>query len=118
MLRAHRLRQLRERHQLGLGAAQPDNLVFSTPEGEPLHPGLFSDTFDRRVRAAGVPRIRFHDVRHAFTTLSLAAGVSPKVVQERLGQSGIAIKLDVSSQTIPASWGNGEVRGPHVQGPK
>jgi integrase len=96
-MRDYRLRQLRERHQLGLGAAQPDDLVFSTIEGNPLHPGLFTDNFDRRVKAAGVPRIRFHDVRHTFATLALSAGIHPKVVQERLGHSSVGITLDLSA---------------------
>jgi integrase len=79
----------------------PDDLVFSTVEGEPLHPGLFTDTFDRRVKAAGVPRIRLHDLRHTFATLALGAGISPKVVQERLGHSSVAITLDIYSHSIP-----------------
>ena len=102
LLREHRLRQLKERHDLGLAAQQPDDLVFATVEGAPLHPGLFTDTFDRRVKAAGVPRIRLHDLRHTAATLLLSAGVHPKVVQERLGHSSVSITLDLYSHSIPA----------------
>lgn len=102
MLREHRLRQLKERHTLGMSAQQPDDLVFAGLEGQPLHPALFTDTFDRRVKAAKVPRIRFHDVRHTAATLMLAAGIHPKVVQERLGHSSVSITLDLYSHSVPA----------------
>jgi len=49
-----------------------------------------------------VPRIGFHEVRHTYATLSLAAGISPKVVQERLGHSSVSITLDIHSHTIPS----------------
>jgi integrase len=52
--------------------------------------------------ALDVPRIRFHDLRHTHATLALRAGVHPKVVQERLGHSDIAITLNTYSHAIPA----------------
>ena len=45
--------------------------------------------------------IRFHDLRHTSATLLLAAGVHPKVVQERLGHSQIGITLDTYSHVVP-----------------
>jgi|SRR5215216_6421968 integrase len=56
----------------------------------------------RHVLAAGVPIIRLHDLRHTHATLALAAGVHPKVVQERLGHANIAITLDTYSHGVPA----------------
>jgi len=47
------------------------------------------------------PRIRFHDLRHTSASLLLAAGVHPKVVQERLGHSQIAITMDTYSHVMP-----------------
>lgn len=101
-LRAHRVRQAEERLALGIGAAPDDALVFAEPDGALLHPGHFSDRFDRLVKAAEVPRIRLHDLRHTHATLALQAGVHPKVVSERLGHSTIAITLDTYSHAIPA----------------
>jgi integrase len=102
ILRAHRLRQLKERDLMGLPAQQPDDLAFSQPDGSPLHPGLFTDTFDRRVKAAGVSRIRFHDVRHTAASLMLAQGAHPKIVSERLGHASVSITLDLYSHSVPS----------------
>ena len=102
VLRDHRLRQLKERVDLGLDNVKPDDFVFSQPDGSPIHPGLFSDAFDRRVKAAKLLRIRFHDLRHTSATLALAAGIHPKVVQERLGHASISITLDLYSHSVPS----------------
>jgi integrase len=46
---------------------------------------------------AGVPRVRFHDLRHSHATQLLAQGVHPKIVQERLGHSTITVTMDLYS---------------------
>ena len=75
---------------------------FCREDGTPLHPDAFSDAFWRHAKAAKLPRIRFHDLRHTHATLALAAGVHPKVVSERLGHASITITLDTYSHAIPA----------------
>ena len=70
-------------------------------DGSPLHPERFSSWFRQHVRAAGLPRIRLHDVRHSYATAALAAGVPAKVVSERLGHSAIAITMDTYSHVLP-----------------
>ena len=87
---------------LGLGAQGQDGLVFTGVDGSPLHPSRFSAHFGRLVKAVGLPRIRFHDLRHTHATLALQAGVHPKVVSERLGHANISITLDTYSHAIPA----------------
>jgi integrase len=100
-LREHRERQLDER--VAWGPAYHDHgLVFCREDGTPLWPRTFSRSFDHHVRAAGLPKIRLHDLRHTHATLALEAGVHPKVVQERLGHATIAITLDTYSHAIPA----------------
>ena len=71
------------------------------PDGSPIHPDLITDWFRRLARAAGLPPIRLHDVRHSYATAALAAGVPAKVVSERLGHATIAITLDTYSHVIP-----------------
>jgi integrase len=94
VLRAHRTRQLEERLAIGPGY-QDDGLVFCTVSGAVLHPDNVTNTFDRQVKAAKLPRIRLHDLRHTAATLLLEAGVPLKVVSERFGHSSIAITGDL-----------------------
>lgn len=75
--------------------------VFCRENGEPWHPDRITKLFDQAVKAAGVPRIRLHDLRHTHATLALRAGVHPKVVQERLGHANISITMDTYSHVLP-----------------
>jgi integrase len=96
-------RQLQAEERLAAGPAwDTDNdLVFRNVTGGPVNPDWFSRHFDKLVEQADVPRIRLHDLRHTNATLSLKAGVHPKVVSERLGHSSIAITLDLYSHVTP-----------------
>ena len=68
-------------------------------DGGPLRRTHFHvNHFKPLLDTADLPAIRFHDLRHTSATLLLAAGVHPKVVQERLGHSQIGITLDTYSQ--------------------
>jgi integrase len=99
-LREHQARQQQERADVG-SAWIDSGLVFARPDGSPIHPDLITDWFRRLARAAGLPPIRLHDVRHSYATAALAAGIPAKVVSERLGHATIAITLDVYSHVIP-----------------
>ncbi len=77
-------------------------LVFCQPDGKPLRANnIVRRDFRRVLQRAGLPRIRFHDLRHAHATLLLREGVHPKVVQERLGHSTPAFTLHVYSHVLP-----------------
>jgi integrase len=66
--------------------------------GEPLHPSNFLQrSFYPLLARAGLPRIRFHDLRHSAATLLLGLGIHPKIVSEMLGHSQIGITLDLYS---------------------
>ena len=62
---------------------------------------LVRGRFQPLLRRAGLPLIRFHDLRHTAATLWFRSGVNPKVVQETLGHSRVAITLDTYSHMIP-----------------
>jgi integrase len=100
-LRQHRKRQLEQRVALGLGRPGPESLVIARPDGSPVHPDRLTKLFEAATKAAGLPRIRLHDLRHTHASLALAGGVHPKVVSERLGHASIAITLDTYSHAIP-----------------
>ena len=99
-LQEHQAQQEQERTEVG-SAWMDSGLVFTRPDGSPIHPDLITDWFRRLARNAGLPPIRLHDVRHSYATAALAAGVPAKVVSERLGHATIAITLDVYSHVIP-----------------
>ena len=101
-LRGWRAQMLEERIALGLGVPKLDEFVFVEADGSLLHPGEFAKRFRRLARAAGLPQIRLHDLRHTHATLCLQAGVHVKVVSERLGHSSVGITLDTYSHAIPA----------------
>jgi integrase len=82
-------------------------LVFCTKRGTPIRRDNLHDKHWKPLLArAGLPDIRFHDLRHTCATLLLTKGVHPKIVSEMLGHSSIAITLDTYSHVIP---GLGEV---------
>jgi integrase len=89
-------------HQLAeLGPDAADGAVFTRPDGRPVHPHSLSQTVDRLQRAAGVPPIRLHDLRHTHATLMLKHGVPLKVVSERLGHSTPAFTMAVYQHVLP-----------------
>jgi len=100
-LLAHRKAQVEQRLAFGPGFEDND-LVFCEANGQVVHPDHFSRAFDHHVKAADLPRIRLHDLRHTHATLALAAGVHPKVVSERLGHATVSITLDTYSHALPA----------------
>jgi integrase len=92
-LRRHRAQQAEQR--LALGPAYIDqDYVFAGAQGQPMHPNTLQARYERLIKAAGVPRIKLHGLRHTNATVSLAAGEHPKIVQERLGHSTISMTLD------------------------
>lgn len=78
-------------------------LVFTDRDGKPLRrSNVTQRSFRPILTKAGLPTVRFHDLRHSSATLLLAAGIHPKVVQERLGHSEVSMTLDIYSHTIPS----------------
>jgi integrase len=101
ILRGHRRRQLEERLALG-DAHQDHRLVFCHEDGRPLDPDSVSQGFGRLIRRAGLPSIRFHDLRHTFATLSLKAGIPTEVVSRILGHKNPGITQLFYQHAIPA----------------
>lgn len=101
---------LKRRHAIQDGdrrAAGPawedTGLVFTTKIGTPIEPSNLRRTFDKDIAAAGVRRIRFHDLRHTCASLLLSQGVQMRVVMEILGHSNMAITSDIYSHVAPAT---------------
>jgi integrase len=79
----------------------PYDLVFTVAGGGPISQSNLHKRFARFTAQAGLPRIRFHDLRHSHATLLLREGVPAKIVSERLGHASIALTLDTYSHVLP-----------------
>jgi hypothetical protein len=101
LLRTHRAHQAERLLAIGHRVTD-DDFVFSDDGGEPLW-GRHVTTreFQPILRQAELPLIRFHDLRHTFATLQLAAGTNPKIVSEVPGHKEVAITLDRYSHALP-----------------
>jgi integrase len=98
-LRSHRQQQAQQRQELN-GKHSELDLVVTRPTGEPVHPHALSQAFQASVKSAGLPRIRFHDVRHTHASLGLV--VAPvHVISERLGHSSPAFTLQQYAHVVP-----------------
>ena len=75
--------------------------VFTLQLGTPVEANKVSDGFLAIVRQYDLPHLTLHGLRHAHATLSLIAGVNPKIVSERLGHSTVAMTMDTYSHAIP-----------------
>lgn len=100
-LSRHRAAQLE--YRLQAIAWEDHDLVFPNEVGRPIEAGnLTRRAFYPLLERAGVPRARFHDLRHTAATLLLTQGVHPKIVQEMLGHSAVSLTLDVYSHVVPS----------------
>jgi integrase len=100
-LRQHKRRQAEELFRLGyrVGDQTP---VVTRENGVALQPNSLTHEFVRILALSpALPRVRFHDLRHSHATHLLAAGVHPKVAQERLGHSTVGVTLDLYSHVMP-----------------
>ena len=60
-----------------------------------------SKAFRDQTKAAMLPPIPLHGLRHTYATLALASGINPRIVSGRLGHSTVALTLDVYSHVLP-----------------
>ena len=98
----HAIRNQQVAHQLEAGPIwQNTGHVLTQLDGRPMNPIKVTQEFTAIIRKSGLPHLTLHGLRHAHATLFLVAGVSPKVVSERLGHSNIAITMDTYSHVIP-----------------
>lgn len=114
-LRQHLAQQARDR--LALGGAWPsqqtdwcgeyrDDPVFTWPDGNIIGPERYTRWFHEARKAAGLCRIRLHDLRHTYATVGLRNATGwheVKVISKRLGHASIGFTLDTYSHVLPAA---------------
>jgi integrase len=104
--RSHRKRQMGE--QLRSGSEWQDyGLVFASGKGTPLDAqNIVNRHFKPLLKRAGLPNIRWHDLRHTYATLLLARGTHPTYVQKSLGHASVQLTLDRYSHWMPSMGRN------------
>jgi integrase len=99
-LKEHRARQEEARVKMG-DRWQGRGLVFCGLHGGYFSPNRIWRLLKKLLRQAGLPDVRFHDLRHGAATVLIAAGVDLKVVSELLGHSSVAITADIYAHVLP-----------------
>lgn len=95
-----RRRQAAERLLIGKG--WPDHgLVFTNADGSPLWPQTITSSFRARCVDLKLPYPKLHGLRHSGATLLIAMGISPKLVQQRLGHAHVSVTLGLYSHVLP-----------------
>ena len=84
-----------------VGITNHDRWVFTDGDGQPVHPHAVYEAFRRVVHNAGIPTIRFHDLRHTHGSLLIKGGIPVKVVSERLGHANIAFTMQTYQHVLP-----------------
>lgn len=98
---AHRKAQKLERIR-NAAEWQDLDLVFTNEVGGPLHPSNMTiRSYRPLLERAGLPRIRFHELRHTAASIALANGVPTKIVSEMLGHASTSITDDIYAHVTP-----------------
>jgi len=100
VLQEHREKTTIER-LLNSSPLKDSDLVFSKNDGSPIRPDTITRAWSDLARKCGISASRLHDARHSHASIMLKMGVHPRIVQERLGHSTIAITLDTYSHIAP-----------------
>jgi integrase len=82
------------------GSRWDTGYVFTTRIGTPIDPRNELPAFYSVPNKSGVPRLRFHDLRHSAATLLLVQGIHPRLVMDLLRHANIATTMDVYSHVI------------------
>ncbi len=101
VLKEHQQRQQEQKTKKG-AAWKGCSYVFCNSVGNFYHEGNLEKRYKRLLEGAGLPAIRFHDLRHSAATILISMGVNPKVVQELLGHSSIMTTLNTYAHVLPS----------------
>ena len=101
VLRTHKMQQQTITNSAGEDWTDLD-LIFPSNVGTPLTASNIRRAFRKLLTASGLPKIRFHDLRHTAASLMLNHGIPVLIVSKRLGHSKPSITLDVYGHLIPS----------------
>ena len=98
-LKEHRERQQQARMKAG-EKWQERGLIFANIYGGYFDADHVGAIFKKLLKKAGLPDVRFHDLRHSVATVLLAAKMDLKAVSELLGHSSVAITADIYQSVL------------------
>jgi integrase len=101
-LRQHKARQAQQR-LLADTSWKEQGLIFTTRTGTPVDTTNVLHRFHEILERAGLPRMRFYDLRHTHASLLIAEGVHPKRIAERLGHASIKLTMDLYGHLFEGS---------------
>lgn len=102
-LRSHRTRQKAQKLEAGQDYNDQD-LIFATDLGAPLDDSHVKQrSFFPALEAAGLRRIRFHDLRHTCASILIDAGESPKYIQKQMRHASIEMTFNTYGHLFPDS---------------
>lgn len=102
LLNQHKIAQITQRLELG-DNWHDSNKIFTSLNGQPLHPDTLSSWFGRFVKKNNLPKISLHSLRHTNATLMIANGIDIKTVSKRLGHSNVTTTGNIYTHAIQAS---------------
>jgi integrase len=103
-LQEHRRRQLEKRLACG-GAWNEEDLVFCSSTGRPIQRRILFKNHRAALTAAKLPAtVRLYDLRHAFVTFSLVAGVDVKTVSAEAGHASVAFTMDTYGHVLQEQY--------------
>jgi integrase len=98
MLTAHKAKAFEQ------GRAKPDDFVFTSPSGRPMHYGaIVRHGLAKAIEAAGLPHLSWHDLRHVAASMLIAEGASVAYVSRVLGHASPAITLTTYAHLFAAA---------------
>jgi integrase len=101
------LRATLRRHQISSNFSDESDYLFPSSAGTPFDGRNLTRTiFAPALRRAGLPQVRFHDLRHTFASLLVHQGAHPKYISEQLGHASVQITMDRYSHLFDQSYGD------------
>lgn len=98
------LKKALQNHKQNSAIENENDLVFCNQEGNPIDPdNMIKREFNPSLKAAGLKRIRFHDLRHTFATLLIHQGENIKFIQNQMGHASIQTTMDRYGHLLPVS---------------
>lgn len=92
------------KRQLAMGRLYTvSDYIIVHPDGKPVYPEYLTQMLTKLQKKAGLPKCRFHDLRHLCASIMLRQGVDVKVAQERLGHKDITTTMNIYSHVMPSS---------------